>query len=109
MVTPNSTTKSNSEKKSRPSSTSTLAPAPQVQPPQRRQHRPSTRLERVKPLITRGAFRTRDGSQLTVYDWPVEGAALTALIVHGLGEHSGRYELLARWLNSRGVAVRAYD
>ena len=60
-------------------------------------------------MITRGAFRTRDGSQLTVYDWPVEGAALTALIVHGLGEHSGRYELLARWLNSRGVAVRAYD
>jgi len=60
-------------------------------------------------LITRGAFRTRDGSQLAVYDWPVEGAALTALIVHGLGEHAGRYELLARWLNSKGVAVRAYD
>jgi len=60
-------------------------------------------------LISRGAFRTRDGSQLAVYDWPVEGAALTALIVHGLGEHAGRYELLARWLNSKGVAVRAYD
>lgn len=60
-------------------------------------------------MITRGAFRTRDGSQLAVYDWPVEGAALTALIVHGLGEHAGRYELLARWLNSKGVAVRAYD
>lgn len=44
-----------------------------------------------------------------MYDWPVEGAALTALIVHGLGEHAGRYELLARWLNSKGVAVRAYD
>lgn len=60
-------------------------------------------------MITRGALRTRDGWQLAVYDWPVEGAALTALIVHGLGEHAGRYELLARWLNSKGVAVRAYD
>jgi len=60
-------------------------------------------------LITRGAFRTRDGSQLAVYDWPVEGSVLTALVVHGLGEHAGRYELLARWLNSKGVSVRAYD
>lgn len=57
----------------------------------------------------RNTFQTRDGMQLAVYDWPVERAALTALIVHGLGEHAGRYELLARWLNSKGVAVRAYD
>ncbi len=57
----------------------------------------------------RGKFLTQDGTQLAVYDWPVEGSALTALIVHGLGEHAGRYELLARWLNSKGVAVRAYD
>lgn len=31
------------------------------------------------------------------------------LIVHGLGEHSGRYEALARQLNQWGFAVRAYD
>ncbi len=60
-------------------------------------------------MINRVTFRTRDGTQLAIYDWPVEGSALTALIVHGLGEHAGRYELLARWLNSKGIAVRAYD
>jgi alpha-beta hydrolase superfamily lysophospholipase len=60
-------------------------------------------------VINRVTFRTRDGTQLAIYDWPVEGSALTALIVHGLGEHAGRYELLARWLNSKGIAVRAYD
>jgi alpha-beta hydrolase superfamily lysophospholipase len=66
-------------------------------------------LERAEALSNRATFCARDGTQLAVYDWPVEGAALTALIVHGLGEHAGRYELLARWLNSKGVAVRAYD
>ncbi|MFM7396617.1 MAG: lysophospholipase [Gammaproteobacteria bacterium] len=60
-------------------------------------------------MSERSHFRSRDGTQLAVYDWPVAGAALTALIVHGLGEHAGRYELLARWLNSKGIAVRAYD
>ena len=60
-------------------------------------------------MINRASLRTRDGTQLAVYDWPVEGATRSALIVHGLGEHAGRYELLVRWLNSKGVAVRAYD
>ncbi|MBM4191619.1 MAG: alpha/beta hydrolase [Gammaproteobacteria bacterium] len=66
----------------------------------------------IKTTIAHGGrdiFLARDGTLLAVYDWPVAGAPLTALIVHGLGEHAGRYELLARWLNSKGVAVRAYD
>jgi len=57
----------------------------------------------------RGKFLSQDRVQLAVYDWPVEGARLSALIVHGLGEHAGRHEWLARWLNFRGVSVRAYD
>ena len=60
-------------------------------------------------MSQRSIFRTRDGTNLAVYDWPVDGARLMALVVHGLGEHAGRYELLARWLNAKGVAVRAYD
>lgn len=31
------------------------------------------------------------------------------LLVHGLGEHSGRYEVMASWLAERGRAVHAYD
>ena len=60
-------------------------------------------------MSQRSTFRTCDGTNLAVYDWPVEDARLSALVVHGLGEHAGRYELLARWLNAKGVAVRAYD
>lgn len=53
-----------------------------------------------------------DGVPLTVRDWPLAGgvkARATVLIVHGLGEHSGRYAVLARQLNDWGFAVRAYD
>ena len=31
------------------------------------------------------------------------------LIVHGLGEHAGRHDRLARWFNAQGYAARSYD
>jgi alpha-beta hydrolase superfamily lysophospholipase len=31
------------------------------------------------------------------------------LLVHGLGEHAGRYAHVAEWLNQQGHGVRAYD
>ena len=52
------------------------------------------------------------GLQLALRDWPLAGAtAMRAqvLIVHGLGEHSGRYEHVAQQLNSWGYAVRSFD
>jgi alpha-beta hydrolase superfamily lysophospholipase len=52
------------------------------------------------------------GLQLTLRDWPLaDPAAVRAqlLIVHGLGEHSGRYEHVAQQLNSWGYAVRGFD
>lgn len=52
------------------------------------------------------------GMQLTLRDWPLADAALAkaqVLIVHGLGEHSGRYEHVAQQLNSWGYAVRSFD
>ncbi|WP_341675550.1 lysophospholipase [Niveibacterium sp. SC-1] len=42
-------------------------------------------------------------------DWPVSAPRAAVLIVHGLGEHSGRYAALAHWFNARGFAVRGYD
>ena len=52
------------------------------------------------------------GLQLALRDWPLADAALAkaqVLIVHGLGEHSGRYEHVAQQLNSWGYAVRSFD
>jgi alpha-beta hydrolase superfamily lysophospholipase len=50
-----------------------------------------------------------DGRRLCLHDWPLAGAVRGVLLVHGLGEHGGRYGALAAWLNARGYAVRGYD
>lgn len=60
-------------------------------------------------------FLCQDGSRLRVFDWPADFPAAghrtrrTVLIVHGLGEHAGRYARLAARLNAAGYAVRAFD
>lgn len=57
-------------------------------------------------------FTACDGDNLALRDWPLPaGLALRGqvVLVHGLGEHSGRYDYLARRLNSWGFAVRSYD
>ena len=49
---------------------------------------------------------------LALCDWQLpagQAARATVLIVHGLGEHMGRYAALAQALNGWGYAVRAYD
>jgi alpha-beta hydrolase superfamily lysophospholipase len=50
-----------------------------------------------------------DGQRLFLRDWPSRTAHDAVLIVHGLGEHSGRYEALATWFLAHGYAVRSYD
>jgi alpha-beta hydrolase superfamily lysophospholipase len=51
-----------------------------------------------------------DGRTRLVRRWPAEGPAwCRLLLVHGLGEHSGRYEAIASQLASVGIEVRAFD
>lgn len=64
------------------------------------------------PEVVQTPFVTTDGHHLAVLDWPLpRGMSPRAqvLIVHGLGEHAWRYDLLASELNDAGFAVRAYD
>ena len=61
---------------------------------------------------TLSTFVALDGDNLAVQDWPLEkGARLrgVVVVVHGLGEHAGRYDALAQRLNDWGFAVRCYD
>lgn len=52
----------------------------------------------------------RDGVPLALRQWPGRGAARgTVHIVHGLGEHGGRYEALAAALNEAGWHAAAAD
>ena len=53
---------------------------------------------------------TRDGLALHVQAWPAQGgSAGTVVIVHGLGEHIGRYAHVATRLNAWGWSVVGYD
>lgn len=58
------------------------------------------------------SFVASAGDHVVVQDWQVEsGIPLrgTVILVHGLGEHAGRYDYVARHLNAWGFAVRGYD
>lgn len=52
---------------------------------------------------------TADGIALYRHRWPRTGAHGRVLIVHGLGEHAGRYAQVATQLNAAGWEVWAYD
>jgi alpha-beta hydrolase superfamily lysophospholipase len=55
------------------------------------------------------ALTTADGLVLRWREWPVAGPHGSVLIVHGLGEHSGRYAHVAAHLNAAGWTVVGYD
>jgi alpha-beta hydrolase superfamily lysophospholipase len=61
---------------------------------------------------TGSALRTADGIDLHVRSWPVPSGTMrrgSLLLVHGIGEHSGRYEHVAEALNALGLEVRSFD
>lgn len=61
---------------------------------------------------TLSALIASTGDHVAVQDWPLDDDVPmrgVVLIVHGLGEHGGRYNHVARKLNSWGFAVRAHD
>ncbi len=62
---------------------------------------------------TTGEATSRDGRVLCVRRWPESDAGgrpwASVLIVHGLGEHSGRYEHVGAQLTEAGLQVQAVD
>jgi acylglycerol lipase len=58
---------------------------------------------------TEGSFAAPDGLVLFRRAWLPDSATRVLLVVHGFGEHSGRYDELGAWFAARGCAVHAYD
>jgi alpha-beta hydrolase superfamily lysophospholipase len=66
----------------------------------------------VRSESTLSTFTASDGENIAVQHWPVApGVPARGLVVlvHGLGEHAGRYERLAQRLTAWGFAVQGYD
>jgi alpha-beta hydrolase superfamily lysophospholipase len=53
----------------------------------------------------------KEGNEQQIYtrSWPLENPRIAIALVHGQGEHIGRYDHLAAWFNAKGVAVYGYD
>lgn len=57
-----------------------------------------------------GAAHAGDGTVLRTLRWRPEGPPWAGLLlVHGLGEHAGRYDHVARQMADAGIEVHAYD
>jgi len=56
-----------------------------------------------------GTIESTDGIKLFFRDHPAENQTARLVLVHGLGEHSGRYDHVIRLLNNKGISVLAYD
>jgi alpha-beta hydrolase superfamily lysophospholipase len=58
---------------------------------------------------TEGWFASADGLLLFRRAWLPEHPERAIALVHGFGEHSGRYDELGAWFAARGCAVLAFD
>ncbi|GMQ93900.1 MAG: alpha/beta hydrolase [Acidimicrobiia bacterium] len=58
---------------------------------------------------TEGSFDTSDGTELFTRSWTIENPRYEVLLVHGLGEHSGRWTEPMSHLVARGASVYTYD
>jgi alpha-beta hydrolase superfamily lysophospholipase len=55
-------------------------------------------------------WRAADGIRIFAQGWESESPATAVIcLVHGIGEHSGRYRHLGAWLQQRGFSVLAMD
>ncbi len=74
---------------------------------------PAAYTERMNPTAVPppavSSLATADGLRLHCQGWPLPIARGSVLIVHGLGEHIGRYAPLAARLNAWGWQVAGFD
>ena len=60
-------------------------------------------------VASEGSVDSVDGTKLAYRAWPVAGAQVTFAVVHGLGEHAGRYERFAQGMAKQGFGAFAVD
>jgi alpha-beta hydrolase superfamily lysophospholipase len=64
----------------------------------------------MEPSLVTGKFKTQAGTQLFFRRWtPLPRSEGTIVLVHGLGEHSGRYVHVGDFFSRAGFSVFAFD
>lgn len=58
---------------------------------------------------TTGTFTMADGTTRLTRQWAAESPWASMLLVHGLGEHSGRYEVTGADFAAAGITVHSFD
>lgn len=59
--------------------------------------------------MTAGTRKMADGTELYTRSWSPGDPVATVLIIHGISEHTGRWEHVAEFLSEQGFAVHSYD
>jgi alpha-beta hydrolase superfamily lysophospholipase len=59
--------------------------------------------------VRHGYFRAAEGVWLHTRRWVPESARMPLVLMHGAGEHSGRYDALACRLAQEGFSIHAFD
>lgn len=54
-------------------------------------------------------WKSSDGTEIFAQSWNVENPKAIICLVHGMGEHSGRYEHVAKFLNENNFSMLAFD
>jgi acylglycerol lipase len=59
--------------------------------------------------VAEGFIESSGGARIAYRGWPQAGAEVTFAVVHGLGDHGGRYEPFARGMAKHGMGTFAVD
>lgn len=55
------------------------------------------------------SWKNAEGLKLHAVEWPVKNPRAVIALVHGQGEHIGRYGHVAQWYNDHKIAVLGFD
>lgn len=65
--------------------------------------------EKTKDMITEFQWKTDDNLTIYAKDWSVAAPKAVFCLIHGMGEHVNRYNHVAEFLNSKGIALIGND
>lgn len=54
-------------------------------------------------------IKREDGFEICGYSWDIQNPKKTVCLIHGIGEHAGRFNRMAEYFNNHGIAMFSMD